>query len=104
MLVYQLFLFPQLIKRVGTKRAQRAAAIVAVSNYLVFPLLSRIHDSGPSLVASSLVLLFLENSASSAVSLARLSCLFPAPSRLHGTTLPSLRGTRWGWFLFPRPR
>lgn len=67
MLVYQLFLFPRLIKRVGAKRAQRAAAIVAVSNYLAFPLLSRIHDSGPLLVASSLVLLFLENIASSAV-------------------------------------
>ncbi|CAN0113599.1 unnamed protein product [Ectocarpus sp. 12 AP-2014] len=119
MLVYQLFFFPRLIKRVGTKRAQRAVAIVAVSNYLAFPLLSRLHDSGPLLVASSLVLLFLENSASSTmfINIALVTNNAVGPSRrgtLNGLSMmlgslakaagPASTSVVFAWSISRQPR
>ena len=67
MLVFQLLIYPRIVKRIGARTSQRWACCVSIPVFLAYPLLSRLHNSGAALWAASLVLLFLTNVASSAV-------------------------------------
>lgn len=65
--MFQLLIYPRILKRVGARKSQRWACCVAIPTLLAYPFLRRLHDSEAALLAASLVLLFLINMASNAV-------------------------------------
>lgn len=67
MLIFQMFVFPVLIDRLGVKRAQRWCLAFTIPVYLTVPLLSRLHGTRLPLFAASLALLFVINTAGSVV-------------------------------------
>ena len=67
MLIFQLLIYPRIVKRVGATKSQRWACCVAIPVFLAYPFLSWLRDSGATLLAASLVLLFLTNVAANAV-------------------------------------
>lgn len=77
MLIFQLLIYPRIVKRIGAKTSQRWACCIGVPVFLAYPFLSRLHDSERTLLAASLVLLFFTNVASNAVSdsLATIQCI-----------------------------
>ncbi|CAN0501475.1 unnamed protein product, partial [Scytosiphon promiscuus] len=66
-LIFQLFIYPRIVKRVAARKLQRLACCVAIPVLLSYPFLSRLHDSGTALMAASLVLLVLTSMATTAV-------------------------------------
>lgn len=67
MLIFQLLMYPWIVKRIGAKKSQRCACCVAIPVFLAYPFLSRLHDSEGALLTASLVLLFFTSVASNAV-------------------------------------
>lgn len=67
MLIFQLLIYPRIVKRIGAKTSQRWACCIGIPVFLTYPFLSRLHDSERTLLAASLVLLFFTNVASNAV-------------------------------------
>ncbi|CAM9579188.1 unnamed protein product [Ectocarpus fasciculatus] len=67
MLFFQLLVYPRLSKRIGVTRSQRWACFVSIPVFLVFPTLSHLRGTEGTLVAASLVLLFLTNAVANTV-------------------------------------
>lgn len=67
MLIFQLFVYPRVVERIGATRSQRWSCCVTIPVYLSYPLLSMLHDSGEMLVAASVVVLFFTSIAANAV-------------------------------------
>ncbi|CAN0142038.1 unnamed protein product [Ascophyllum nodosum] len=60
-LVFQLVVYPRMIKVMGMQCSQRIGSLVGVPVFLAIPLLSLLHDAGWVLVAANLVVLFAIN-------------------------------------------
>lgn len=80
--VFELFAVPCITKRIGVGTSHRLASAAMVPVYLVFPDLSRLHDTAPKLVAAVVCMLFASHACSNAVSrflyLVRASPRIPA--------------------------
>ncbi|CAM9407628.1 unnamed protein product, partial [Laminaria digitata] len=57
MLIFQLFVYPFVLKRMGPKQSQRWICCMMIPVCLSYPLLSTLHDDGKVLLTASLVLL-----------------------------------------------
>lgn len=69
MLVFQLFVYPRVVERIGPTLSQRWSCFVTIPVYLSYPpLLSMLHDSGEVLVIASVAVLFFISIAANAVS------------------------------------
>lgn len=68
MLIFQVLIYPRIVKQIGARTSQRWACSVAIPVFLAYPFLPRLPDSKGVLMAASLVLLFLTNMATNAVS------------------------------------
>lgn len=67
MLTFQMFAYPILVARLGAKGLQRWSLACTIPAYLAIPLLTRLHGTGLPLVAASLALTFVINTAGSMV-------------------------------------
>ncbi|CAM9131751.1 unnamed protein product, partial [Laminaria digitata] len=86
MLIFQLFVYPRVVERIGATRSQRWSCCVTIPVYLSYPLLSMLHDSGEMLVAASVVVLFFTSIAANAV-------LINVSLATNNAVHPSQRGT-----------
>ena len=65
MLIFQLLVYPRIVKRIGPTKSQRWACSVVIPVFLAYPFLSQLH--GRVLMAASLALLFFTNVAANTV-------------------------------------
>ena len=79
MLVFQLFIYPRIVKEIGATRSQRWACFIAIPTFLAYPFLAQLHDSEGALLAASVALLLLTSVASNAVG--------ATPSSIHSRML-----------------
>ncbi|CAN0520803.1 unnamed protein product, partial [Scytosiphon promiscuus] len=49
-LIFQLLIYPRILKRVGARKSQRWACCVATPALLAYPFLPQLHDSGAALL------------------------------------------------------
>ena len=68
MVIFELCVYPFVVKRIGPTRSQRWACCIVTPVVLSYPLLSVLHDDGRALLATSLLLLFFTNVAMTVVS------------------------------------
>lgn len=93
MLLFQLVIYPRLVKAMGIQGSQRWSSFVSVPLLMAMPLLSLLHNERSKLVAANLLMLFFINAAASTVGVP--SPLFSRPCNRH-------LGTRFV-FMAPRP-
>ncbi|CBN75080.1 conserved unknown protein [Ectocarpus siliculosus] len=89
MLFFQLLVYPRLSKRIGATRSQRWACFLSIPVFLVFPTLSHLRGTERTLVAASLVLLFLTNAVANTV-------FINVALATNNAVEPSRRGTLTG--------
>lgn len=69
MIVFQICIYPNILKRVGVKKMQRFVSLTPLLLYPTVPMLSNLRDHKGGLVVAAMILYFVLNSCAAGVSI-----------------------------------